>query len=403
MRRRLPAGCVILAATLLASCGSSASKALPRPGPLTIGAVFSLTGGAHLYGPQQVRGAELAVTQINAAGGVAGRKLELKILNDASNPARGAADFRQLAGPGKAVALLGPTLSNVARRADPVADRLGVPVMAVSNTAPGIVGKCPYPCRFIWRDALGEATAIPDAISFDLGLAHSVSAATVAVANDIYSRQDAAIAAAAFRADGVDVVRQVTIPAGSTSLNTYADRVVASRASAVFLTASAGSVAAALVNALKARGFTGQVIGGDAFESSATIRLLASGTTVLSGASWWPGNHFPANDTFIASYQRAFGTTPDQYAALSYTGVLILAQAIRNSASAEASTAPWPASGSLRQERSALQAAMHTVALTTPLGPFRFTAAHDVSQTVWIVKYTGSRPAQLLGFCDPGC
>jgi branched-chain amino acid transport system substrate-binding protein len=365
--------------------------------------VFSLSGGADVYGPQQVRGAELAVAQVNATGGVAGRKLDLKILNDASNPTKGVADFRQLAGPGRAVAILGPTLSDVAVKADPVADRLRVPVMGVSDTAPGIVGKCPYPCTFIWRDALGEATAIPEAISFALGTVHSSSAATVEVTGDMYSVTDAGIAAAAFKGDGVHVTRQVTIPDRSTNLGAYAAEVVASGASIVFVTASAGSTAAAFVNALEARGFTGQVIGGDSFDSSATARLLASGSAVLNGASWSPGNNFPANTAFIASYQRAFGTAPDEVAARSYTGVLIVAQAIRNSAAAGSSSAPWLASGSLSEQRSALQASMSTVALTTPLGPFRFTSAHVVSQATWIVKISASSGQQLVGFCDPGC
>ena len=61
----------------------------------------------------------------------------------------------------EALAVLGPTFSNSAVEADPVANDAGTPVLAVSNTGPGIVGDCPYPCELVFRDSLGEEAAIP--------------------------------------------------------------------------------------------------------------------------------------------------------------------------------------------------------------------------------------------------
>ena len=40
---------------------------------------------------------------------------------------------------------------------------------------------------------------------------------------------------------------------------------------------------------------------------------------------------------------------------------------------------------------------------TTPLGPFRFTADHDVSQIVWILSVTKTGGPRLVGFCNPTC
>lgn len=60
-----------------------------------------------------------------------------------------------------AIAVLGPTFSNSAAEADPVANDAGMTVLAVSNTGPGIVGDCPYPCEYVFRDSLGEEDAIP--------------------------------------------------------------------------------------------------------------------------------------------------------------------------------------------------------------------------------------------------
>jgi hypothetical protein len=53
--------------------------------------------------------------------------------------------------------------------------------------------------------------------------------------------------------------------------------------------------------------------------------------------------------------------------------------------------------------RGALQAALPDVALTTPLGPFRFTPGHDVEQVVWILAINDHAGHDLVDFCNPGC
>ena len=54
-----------------------------------------------------------------------------------------------------------PDLLELGRRGRPGRQHAKTPVLAVSNTGPGIVGDCPYPCEYIFRDSLGEAEAIP--------------------------------------------------------------------------------------------------------------------------------------------------------------------------------------------------------------------------------------------------
>ena len=130
---------------------------------ITFGAVAFLdqrAAACEPYGRSQVQGVNLALDQINAAGGINGAHLNLSISDDASDPSTAAANMTTLANRG-ALAVLGPTFTNSAYVADPVANTLGVPVLAVSNTGPGIVGNCSYPCTWIFRDSLGEATGIP--------------------------------------------------------------------------------------------------------------------------------------------------------------------------------------------------------------------------------------------------
>ncbi len=297
-----------------------------------------------------------------------------------------------------ALTVLGPTLSDVAVKADPIADRLHTPVLAVSNTAPGIVGKCAYPCTWIWRDSLGETVAVPDAISYYLSTTHQSSAVTIHTANDLLGITEARIAESVFREHGLSVPLKIVIPDSTTGLSSFVTTAISANPGIVFIGTSFGNVAAALVHDLRKQGYTGQIIGGNTFNSSLTLHLIGgTGAGALSGSAWWSGNDFPANSTFETAYEQAFGIAPDEFAAQAYTGILILAQAMRH-AGLGGNTRY-----SLTQKRTMIQQALKTVALITPLGPFRFTKSHDVSQIVWILKINAAGSHQLVDFCNPGC
>ena len=86
---------------------------------ITFGAVFSTTGAGVAYGPQQVKGAQLAVRQINAAGGIKGATVHLVIDNDDSQPAQSAAAMGSLITSQNVLAVLGPTFSEFRSRRRP--------------------------------------------------------------------------------------------------------------------------------------------------------------------------------------------------------------------------------------------------------------------------------------------
>ena len=101
---------------------------------IPVGAALSLTGAAGSYGTSQQKGLELAAEQLNAKGGV---KYDVKIEDDQTDPRQGITVFEGFVNGGKSV-IIGPTLSNTAFQAQPIAQEGKTPVLAVSNTASGI-------------------------------------------------------------------------------------------------------------------------------------------------------------------------------------------------------------------------------------------------------------------------
>ncbi|MBK8294375.1 MAG: ABC transporter substrate-binding protein [Solirubrobacterales bacterium] len=146
----------------MTGCGSddSSDDSASSGKTVKIGSIFSKTGAGAAFGPQQVNGAKLAIKEINGDEGIDGARIELTQMDDKADPAKSAGNMKTLV-KDDMLAVLGPTFSNAAAEADPVANTAKTPVLAVSNTGPGIVGDCPYPCDYIFRNSLGEAEAIP--------------------------------------------------------------------------------------------------------------------------------------------------------------------------------------------------------------------------------------------------
>jgi branched-chain amino acid transport system substrate-binding protein len=295
-----------------------------------------------------------------------------------------------------AVAVLGPSLSLVAVKADPLADGLRTPVVAVSNTANGIVGKCPYACTYIWRDSLGEATAVPANIDQYVLESHPSTAAILYVEGDKLGIDEARIAAASFGEEGVRVVANQKLPATG-DLTAAVTNALVGNPQVVFIGASFGARAVDAMKQLRASGYFGTFLGGNTLNSATTSRLAGKvGAGARSGAAWYDGNDFPANQQFITAYEQTYDQPPDQFAAQAFVGVEIVADALRRGKIATSTK-------SIEDKRVALQKSLRDVALMTPLGPFRFTQDHDVSQIVWVLSMTAAGGHTLVGFCDPDC
>lgn len=354
---------------------------------IALGSLFSTTGDGVAFGPQQVKAAQLAVDEINEDEGVNGARLVLTQRDDASDPAISAREMATLIDRENVLAVLGPTFSNSAAVADPVANERETPVLAVSNTGPGIVGDCDYPCGFIFRDSLGEATAIPANIDNFVAREEPDRAWVVFPAGDTFGKTSAGTAASAFRDLGVDVRVSSIGARGITGVRN-------DRTDVIMITASSGETGSEYLSSLRNTfGYDGPVLGGNAFNSPLVARSAGrDGLGVQSAAAWYAGNTSEENQDFISAYRERYGEAPDQFAAQAYTGVKLLAEA------AEDSDLTFD---DIAADRRTLRTSLEAVEEETPLGRFRFTPDHDVIQPIWIVTMDGKGGYELVERVDP--
>ncbi len=178
-----------------------------------LGVAISLTGDAQVYGTTQRNGVQLAVEEINGGNLIPGVELVPVIEDDGSKKDQGITVFEKLIRTDNVIAIVGPTLSNTAVSADPIAQQAGVPVLAVSNTAGGIVEIG----DFIFRDSLSEAQVIPTTIKTakeKLGLKR---VAIIYGNDDAFTKSGYDVFQKALQDNGIEIASTQTYAKGDTN------------------------------------------------------------------------------------------------------------------------------------------------------------------------------------------
>jgi branched-chain amino acid transport system substrate-binding protein len=160
MRRRSTVGLfsVLLVALLLAACGGDDEKGAGGSAePIKIGALTSLTGNFAPWGVQVRDGMQLAVNEVNQAGGVNGRKLELVVADDQSKAEEGTRAIERLIEQDKVVAVGGIISSDVGLATARIAEQSKVPMFLVKAGS----GKILTPAsRYTFRTCLPAAPMV---------------------------------------------------------------------------------------------------------------------------------------------------------------------------------------------------------------------------------------------------
>ncbi|MBV9322716.1 MAG: ABC transporter substrate-binding protein [Chloroflexi bacterium] len=332
-------------------------------GPIArFGAALSLTGAARMTGMVQRSGIKLAQDEINASGMLGKTRLEVVVDDDASDREQAAAVYQRFIEDSHVVAILGPTLSDTAQSVDPIAQQAAVPVLAISNSASGItqIG------NFIFRGNLSESQLTPQVISAVRSRMKLHRAAL------LYSDTDANRSGShGFKTGlenaGVHIASEQTFAKDQTDFSSQLEDIAASQPDALFVTAPSSAAAAILIQARQSSPALQKlpIIGSSAFNSDAVLRSAGdSAEGLIVGSGWTLSGQSARNQQFVQAYRQRYGVDPDQVAAQAYTGVYILANALK-----VANTA-----SDARAVRDALE---QTHALPTPLGDFSFNDAHD--------------------------
>lgn len=302
---------------LAAACSSPTS-------PIRIGLAGPLSDPV---GSPMRRAAEMAVAEINGAGGVDGRMIELVARDDRGSPDTAVRVAGELAAD-QVVAVIGHVYSGTTIAAAPVygAGPDPVPVLTPSSSAPEVTGSGGHIFRLCPTD-LEHGAALANWIRHGLGL----SRGAVLYLDNPYGRGIRQAFALRFRALGGTLLSVDPYLGDRPDVSAYLDRLERLGGLEFLVVAGNREDAEAIVLAVRTRGLTVPILGGDGLEG---IETSPAGEGVYLTAAYLPALDTPANRRFVQAYQARFPGTglPNQPAAATYDALYLLRDVLRSGA-----------------------------------------------------------------------
>ena len=295
--------------------------------PTSLGVAEALSGGAAQYGASIRNGFQLAADEINAAGGINGNKVVLVIEDEQGKKEEAINVFKKLIFKDNVLMVFGPTLSNSAQAADPIAQAAKTVVFGTSNTADGITSIGNY----VFRNSVTEADVLPATISTVKAKTGLKNVAVLYGNDDVFTKSGYDNFKKALEDQKIPVTTTETFAKGDVDFKAQLTKIKGTNPDAIVLSALLAEGAPIMVQA-RQLGINLPVIGGNGMNSVKIFDLAPGGASnnLWIGSPWSIENKSAENVKFIDAYKAKFNGAPDQFAAQSYDAMYIVAQALKN-------------------------------------------------------------------------
>ncbi|MFB1479469.1 ABC transporter substrate-binding protein [Corallococcus sp. RDP092CA] len=306
--------------------GATAAPPGPPPeGSILIGEVGSLTGSEATFGISARNGIDLALQEANAAGGVRGQKLVVRVYDSQGRPEEGAQAATRLIAQDKVVALLGEAASSVSMAMADKAQAAKVPMITPTSTSPEVTKKGDYIFRVCFIDPFQGLVMAKFArenlkLSKVAVLTDNKSAFSVGLA-DVFNQK--------FKEFGGTITGNESYSKGDTDFRAQLTSIKNMKPEAVFVPGYYTDVG---IIARQARevGLRVPLLGGDGWDSD---KLYELGGSALEGSyfsnHYSPDNPDPVVQNFLKKYRSAYGAVPDSVAVLAYDAARLLVDAMK--------------------------------------------------------------------------
>ncbi|MBW4552403.1 MAG: ABC transporter substrate-binding protein [Aphanocapsa sp. GSE-SYN-MK-11-07L] len=355
----------------------------------TLGIALPRTSNLALIGQEQLAGVKIAEQMFNQQGGIDGKPIQFAY-QDIGNDEAGAINaFQTLISQSRVVGLVGPTTSQQAFSAAPIADRAGVPVICPSTIANGI----PQIGQYVSRVAASAEIVSPNAVKAALKLNPNLKRVAVFYAQD----QDALVSETKFfqqaaKAQGLQVLTVQRFQTTDTDFQTQATTALNLKPDLVIisgLVADGGN----LVKQLRELGYKGLIIGGNGLNTANIFPVCQNFCDgILIAQAYSPAEPGQMNAQFRKAYVDQFKKDPPQFSAQSFTAVQVFVEALRSL------NQQTPISKlALTKLRSQLNQQLLKGKYDTPLGEISFTPEGELIKKDFYVAQIKMQPGGKTG------
>src|SRR5574344_603803 len=296
---------------------------------ITLGGIFPLSGNVAVYGVECKKGVDLAIEEINAAGGINGKQIALVSEDDEGNPDKTVNAYKKLTTKDGVKIIIGSLTSGCTQSITTLSQAGKVIQIAPAATAPEITSAGNYIFRACFIDpfqgtvggkfSAETLNAKRAAVLYDLGNDYSVG---------LYENF-----VKAFKADGREVVAVDSYSTGDKNFNAQLTKIKNANPDVVYLPDYYATVAL-IAKQLRAQGINTPIVGADGWDGLTTV----AGSEVLNG---YYSNHYSADSTesvvqkFVSAFNEKYSKDPNSFAALGYDCVYMIRDAMVASGSSD--------------------------------------------------------------------
>ncbi len=319
--RFLPVGitaAMLTAALAACSSGSSPAGGNSSKGPILIGASLSLTGDFSADGQAYKRGYDLWVHDVNASGGIDGRKVKIIILNDNSKPDQVDSNYTDLITVKHVNLTFGPFSSLLTAPAAEVAHRYGFAFVEGAGGAPLVFSE---KLDNVFDVSLPVANQLDPFTSWIKSLPASQRPATAAypMADDPFATPQVQRTQGQLTPLGIKAVYSKIFPEEVPDYLPNGDLVAASKAQAVVLGSTDVPTVAAFVHAFEQQHYNPKVFVAAAGPDQGQAFISAVGQANANGMmvpdAWYPGYANPVSQAMVKEYAKLYGGSPSDVGA----------------------------------------------------------------------------------------
>lgn len=316
------------------ACACSKSNNTAGANIIKVGEVSSLTGSEAAFGTSTHNGIKLYFDEVNAAGGINGKKLELITYDDQSKPEEAATGITKLITQDKVITVLGEVASSRSMAMAPIAQQYKIPMITPSSTNPKVTQLGDYIFRTCFIDPYQGKVMAKFALN-DLNYKR------IAVLRDIKSDYSVGLAdyfSQAFKQSGGIVLVDQSYSGGDIDFKSQLTSIRETNPEAIFVPGYYTEVGL-IARQARELGINVPLLGGDGWNST---KLIEIGGSAIQG-SYFSDHYSPEDSTpivqdFIKKYKTAYNETPDGMAATGYDAAQVLVDAIKRADSTDSTT-----------------------------------------------------------------
>lgn len=324
---------VLLFTLIVPGCGERRQSNGPDRSRIKIGFFGDLSGPTFNFGESAKNGVIMAADEINLAGGIDGRRLDVVLDDDGGSPEKSATLAGTLIDKDKVIAIIAAGTSGNSRAAAPKAQSSKVPFISPSSTDPAVTQVGDYIFRACFVDAFqGEVMA-----RFAFNTLKAKKAAILFDFNSPYGRGLTDYFELSFSKLGGQIVGKLSYTQGDVDFKGQLSTIRSSEPDVVYIPGYYGDVAV-IAKQARAIGLVQPLLGADGWDAPELWQL---GGDALNGS--FITTHYSADDPspaiqkFVHEYKQRYGNlTPDAHAALAYDAMRVLVDAIIRAHSTDA-------------------------------------------------------------------